>query len=162
MEMDTCLWIPGQGELHLTLWEGSYANNTRRCDCLPALEARFGVADLLSNATAAHYPLLHGYCVFYRGHRCFRQMVAPRHGGRRPQGIATKQPHPHLRRWPVFRRLSRGRHRCKCGQSPHRRLLPTKAEAKKFGRQRGKVVILKYGDDETPPDKLLTLLKGKP
>ncbi len=31
--------------------------------------------------------------------------------------------------------------------------MPTKAEAKKFGRQRVKVVILKYGDDEpTPPD----------
>jgi hypothetical protein len=26
--------------------------------------------------------------------------------------------------------------------------MPTKAEAKKFGRQRVKVVILKYGDDE--------------
>ena|SRR5215467_3752445 len=31
--------------------------------------------------------------------------------------------------------------------------MPTKAVAKKFGRQRVKVVILKYGDDETnPPD----------
>jgi 3D (Asp-Asp-Asp) domain-containing protein len=31
--------------------------------------------------------------------------------------------------------------------------MPSKAEAKKFGRQRVKVVILKYGDDEaSPPD----------
>jgi len=31
--------------------------------------------------------------------------------------------------------------------------MPSRAEAKKFGRQRVKVVILKYGDDETkPPD----------
>ena len=31
--------------------------------------------------------------------------------------------------------------------------MPSQAEAKKFGRQRVKVVILKYGDDEaTPPD----------
>jgi 3D (Asp-Asp-Asp) domain-containing protein len=31
--------------------------------------------------------------------------------------------------------------------------IPSRAEAKKFGRQRVKVVVLKYGDDEaTPPD----------
>ena len=31
--------------------------------------------------------------------------------------------------------------------------MPSKAEAKKFGRRRVKVVILKYGDDEpSPPD----------
>jgi 3D (Asp-Asp-Asp) domain-containing protein len=31
--------------------------------------------------------------------------------------------------------------------------MPTRAEAKKFGRQRVKVVVLKYGDDEAaPPD----------
>ncbi len=31
--------------------------------------------------------------------------------------------------------------------------MPSRAEAKKFGRQRVKVVILRYGDDEaTPPD----------
>src|SRR3984957_8219889 len=31
--------------------------------------------------------------------------------------------------------------------------MPSRAEAKKFGRQRVKVVVLKYGDDETsPPD----------
>lgn len=31
--------------------------------------------------------------------------------------------------------------------------MPSHAEAKKFGRQRVKVVVLKYGDDETnPPD----------
>jgi 3D (Asp-Asp-Asp) domain-containing protein len=29
--------------------------------------------------------------------------------------------------------------------------MPTRAEAKKFGRQRVKVVILKYGDDEATP-----------
>ena len=31
--------------------------------------------------------------------------------------------------------------------------MPSQAEAKKFGRQRVKVVVLKYGDDEaSPPD----------
>jgi 3D (Asp-Asp-Asp) domain-containing protein len=31
--------------------------------------------------------------------------------------------------------------------------MPSRAEAKKFGRQRVKVVVLKYGDDEaSPPD----------
>ena len=31
--------------------------------------------------------------------------------------------------------------------------MPSRAEAKKFGRQRVKVVVLKYGDDEAnPPD----------
>jgi hypothetical protein len=31
--------------------------------------------------------------------------------------------------------------------------MPSTAEAKKFGRQRVKVVVLKYGDDEAkPPD----------
>jgi hypothetical protein len=31
--------------------------------------------------------------------------------------------------------------------------MPSQAEAKKFGRQRVKVVVLKYGDDEAkPPD----------
>jgi hypothetical protein len=29
--------------------------------------------------------------------------------------------------------------------------MPSRAEAKKFGRQRVKVVILKYGDDEASP-----------
>ena len=33
--------------------------------------------------------------------------------------------------------------------------MPSRAEAKKFGRQRVKVVVLKYGDDEaSPPDPL--------
>jgi hypothetical protein len=29
--------------------------------------------------------------------------------------------------------------------------MPSRAEAKKFGRQRVKVVVLKYGDDEARP-----------
>jgi rare lipoprotein A len=39
--------------------------------------------------------------------------------------------------------------------------MPSRAEAKKFGRQRVKVVVLKYGDDEAGPADLQQKAKAK-
>jgi hypothetical protein len=122
------IWL----SLHRTRGRCSHSPNTvRRSDCFCTPDARFGVAAVVWNASTAHYPLLHRHCVFGGGHGRFRQVVASRHCGRRPEGIAAKQPHPHLWRWPIFRRLYRGRYGREGGRPPHRRLHAQPGRSKK-------------------------------
>jgi hypothetical protein len=98
------------------------ANTVRHAGCICTPDALFGVGARVCKASTSHYPLLHRYCVFRGGHGRFRQVIASRRCCRRQEGTGAKQPHPHLWRWPVFRRLYRGRHWWEGGRPPHRRL----------------------------------------
>lgn len=126
----TCvtIWL----SLHLTHGRHSHSPNTvRRFDCFCTHDARFGVAAIVWNASTAHYPLFHRHCVCGGGDGRVRQVVASWHCGRRPEGIAAKQPHPHLWSGPIFRRLYRGRHWWEGGRPPHRRLHAQPSRSKK-------------------------------
>ena len=77
--------------LHLTCGRYSHSANTvRHSGRFCTLDARFGIATLVWNASTADYPLLHRHCVFGGGHGRFRQVAASRHCGRRPEGIVGK------------------------------------------------------------------------
>ena len=67
--------------------------------------------------------------------------------------LPLEHPHPRLWRGPVFREYTVEDTGGKVDSHHIDLYMPRQADAKQFGRQRVKVVVLKYGDDEaSPPD----------